>query len=317
MLRPSESDIKSSFATLQIEPNSDWRSVKQAYRKLVREWHPDRQHNNKETAETKIRQINRAYSLLRKHYQFTITPSEQEIFGSKNSKHAKNQPSQTIISITLDAVKRYAKHPNKNHDQSLSLARYAKDQLIWLKQLIAAIFSRRQTKWIVLSTPFIVVIYYSLSATLSSLNKNPSIVLTNTTDLSVEQDRSHDTTLASQNNFITVGDDMVKVLEVEGPPTASSSTAWYYGKSAIFLKDGVVVSWYVDPSRSLNVREARQSVSFIKKGLDKNMVLALLGPPTEMKSDRWYYGSSMIRFEEDVVADWYNSRSSPLRSFLR
>lgn len=328
MPQPSESDIQASFAVLQIEPNSDWQTVKSAYRKLVREWHPDLQHNQKEAAEAKIRQINRAYTLLRKHYQFSLTRTEHGFFDDKHSTRSKDHPfshSQTIISITLDAVKRYATHRNGG-DNTHSFAAYCKEQMEWMRQLATAILSRKQIKWILIGAPLTIIAFYTTLSILKLEVDAPPITVTNTHNTKTighfEEDKKPGKqglplkSVASKD-FITVGDNMVKVLETLGPPTASSATAWYYGQSAIFLKEGFVVSWYIDPSRPLNVREPGQAIHFLKKGLDKNMVLALLGPPTEMKTDRWYYGSSMVHFEEGLVADWYNSKSSPLHSFVR
>jgi curved DNA-binding protein CbpA len=51
------------YLTLGVEKDARADEIEKAYRKLVREWHPDRNPGNKE-AEAKIRDINRAWSIL-------------------------------------------------------------------------------------------------------------------------------------------------------------------------------------------------------------------------------------------------------------
>jgi hypothetical protein len=46
-------------------------------------------------------------------------------------------------------------------------------------------------------------------------------------------------------------------------------------------------------------------------GMSSEQVRAIEGEPTGLHGDRWDYGPSWIRFEDDQVVDWY---SSPLRS---
>lgn len=49
----------------------------------------------------------------------------------------------------------------------------------------------------------------------------------------------------------------------------------------------------------------------LELGMSSEQVRAIEGEPTGLHGDRWEYGPSWIRFEDDQVVDWY---SSPLRS---
>ncbi len=58
------------YEILEIKPGASPEEVKQAYRKLVKEWHPDRfpdQPQRHQQAEEKIKQINEAYEYLKAH----------------------------------------------------------------------------------------------------------------------------------------------------------------------------------------------------------------------------------------------------------
>lgn len=60
-------DINNPFEILGLKPGASQAQVKQAYRQLVKTWHPDRfgDEKQKQEAEAKIKQINAAYNLIK------------------------------------------------------------------------------------------------------------------------------------------------------------------------------------------------------------------------------------------------------------
>ncbi|MBD2169605.1 DnaJ domain-containing protein [Calothrix membranacea FACHB-236] len=60
-------DINYPFEVLGLKPGASQAQVKQAYRQLVKTWHPDRfgDEKQKREAEAKIKQINAAYNLIK------------------------------------------------------------------------------------------------------------------------------------------------------------------------------------------------------------------------------------------------------------
>lgn len=56
-------DFKDYYALMGVAPNADAKTIKQAYRKLARQYHPDVNPGNKE-AEEKFKAINEAYQVL-------------------------------------------------------------------------------------------------------------------------------------------------------------------------------------------------------------------------------------------------------------
>lgn len=53
------------YNVLGVDKNADEKTLKKAYRKLSLKWHPDKNPNNKETAEQKFKEINEAYAVLK------------------------------------------------------------------------------------------------------------------------------------------------------------------------------------------------------------------------------------------------------------
>ncbi len=73
---------KDLYGMLGVSRTADDRTIKKAYRKLAKEYHPDRNPNNREQAEKKFKEVNEAYDILkdpekRKLYdQFGMAPFE-------------------------------------------------------------------------------------------------------------------------------------------------------------------------------------------------------------------------------------------------
>jgi tetratricopeptide (TPR) repeat protein len=71
-------DINHAYEVLGLTPGASQEQVKQAYRQLVKIWHPDRFFNpeDKQEAESKIKEINLAYKKLKsEHLNTTSVPS--------------------------------------------------------------------------------------------------------------------------------------------------------------------------------------------------------------------------------------------------
>ena len=60
----SNTHFKDYYKILGIEPDSSAEQIKKAYRKLAFEYHPDRNSENREQAETKFKEVTEAYGVL-------------------------------------------------------------------------------------------------------------------------------------------------------------------------------------------------------------------------------------------------------------
>src|SRR5882724_12603724 len=79
---------------LGLEPGASLSQIKEAYRDLVKVWHPDRFTGDpkmQRKAEEKLKIVNAAYAWLSKNYSTTEHSYSQEVPGSKTSEEQRNQ----------------------------------------------------------------------------------------------------------------------------------------------------------------------------------------------------------------------------------
>ncbi|MGD0732360.1 MAG: DnaJ domain-containing protein [Terracidiphilus sp.] len=121
--------------------------------------------------------------------------------------------------------------------------------------------------------------------------------------------------------YVTIGSTKAEVLEQQGSPTAASENKLVYGRSELYLKDGAVTGWKIDPSSSpIRVKLWPQSavdpsMDFFTVGSTKDDVLVVQGTPTAFSEDKFEYGGSEIYFQDDRVVRWKNDPASiPLRA---
>ena len=121
-------------------------------------------------------------------------------------------------------------------------------------------------------------------------------------------------------SYITVGSTKDEVIAQQGPPTASSEDKLVYGSSELYLKDGTVVGWKIDPQSPIKVK--LWPASSVDPGLDhfsigssKDAVLVVQGTPTAFTQDEFEYGGSRVYFQYNRVVNWKNDPASiPLRA---
>eukprot|EP00931_Biecheleriopsis_adriatica_P019735 TRINITY_DN13374_c0_g2_i1.p1 TRINITY_DN13374_c0_g2~~TRINITY_DN13374_c0_g2_i1.p1 ORF type:complete len:1073 (+),score=270.19 TRINITY_DN13374_c0_g2_i1:86-3304(+) len=64
VIRDASGEPPNHYEVLGIDPKADDEKIKKSYRKLVLEWHPDKNPADREEAQVKIRQINNAYETV-------------------------------------------------------------------------------------------------------------------------------------------------------------------------------------------------------------------------------------------------------------
>ena len=123
------------------------------------------------------------------------------------------------------------------------------------------------------------------------------------------------------SSYIAVGSTRDEVLAQQGAPTAASEDKLVYGKSELYLKDGFVVGWRIDPDSSpIRVKLWPQytinpSPEYFTIGSSRDIVLAVQGTPTAFAEDKCEYGGSEVYFRDNKVVGWKNdSASIPLRA---
>ena len=78
------------YAILGVFPDDDWTTVRNAYQRQIRRWHPDRYQNrsHQELAEEKTKALNYAYHELSDyHRRFGALPADGSSSPSVHSSH--------------------------------------------------------------------------------------------------------------------------------------------------------------------------------------------------------------------------------------
>lgn len=88
MIDPIQKNLERCFAVIDADPNTDWADIEKKYRKLVHQWHPDRNSDkNSEFAKSKFIEINSAYKTLKLHYRSKKAPARHIPKGQKGRQH--------------------------------------------------------------------------------------------------------------------------------------------------------------------------------------------------------------------------------------
>jgi hypothetical protein len=110
------------------------------------------------------------------------------------------------------------------------------------------------------------------------------------------------------------------VIALQGTPTETSDDKLVYGKSELYLKDGAVVGWRIDPNAATMRVElwptspVDTEPGYFAVGSTRDFVLAVQGTPTAFSQDKFEYGGSVVYFQNNRVASWKNDPASiPLR----
>jgi DnaJ domain len=120
--------------------------------------------------------------------------------------------------------------------------------------------------------------------------------------------------------YVTIGSTKDEVLALQGPPTASSDDKLVYGRSELYLKDGSVIGWRIDPvSDPIRVKlwpehSVDTSQDCFTVDSTKDDVLVVQGTPTAFSTDKFEYGGSEVYFHNNRVVRWKNDLASiPLK----
>jgi hypothetical protein len=109
------------------------------------------------------------------------------------------------------------------------------------------------------------------------------------------------------------GDNKAKVVSIQGAPDDTGETIFRYGSSIVYFKAGLVTGWS-DGFPRLRVR-TRAEMGFdllntFSVGSSRAEVFRAQGEPTGLTPRSYYYGSSVVFFENDRVTSWMQADQS-------
>lgn len=300
-----EVDWHHCYKVLGVVPGSDWKTVQAAYRRQAQTSHPDRFPDGSEEqrqAEQQIVEINKAYQSLSKYYkQNGKLPGER-----MGSIHQPNEPTGTHAASSRDA------QASGNRPRST------------LATLIAALLRRRVVKF-ALYGAIGYLGYQMMFAPDEEIHHRPPPRHVPVAGHEASAGTDHDGYAPSPSgHYIYAGTTMGEVHAIQGTPTQTIGSIWYYGNSYIVFERGVVKGWHVDPDYPLRIRphNARDAVeTHVTRVPDKftigsteEEVLAIQGRPITRTPEMWDYGTSEVYFRNGRVVDWTSSPLLPLKA---
>jgi hypothetical protein len=268
------------YAILGIFPDDDWATVRNAYQRQIRRWHPDRFQNrmHQELAEEKTKELNYAYHELNNyHRQYGVLPPDgtssrtAQPVPQDNMVHFSDethfQSTDNWIDTSLPYTEPETPKRNRFGDSAVVITFLAFAFLVWGEQFFMA--SEYQES---VSSVEVDVAKQDKNIPMElfarqSVHENTTTRVGNSARTS-RQDKSRNqaneftssTLSPDQSTLGSIatgkfgnGSSKSEVLAVQGPPLRQTEHVWYYGTSRIYFRNGKVTGWYESPSNPIAI----------------------------------------------------------------
>jgi len=245
------------YKVLGIKPESNWSELRNAYKKSIQKWHPDRfkdETPEKLAAEHKIKVINIAYNQIHQYYRDNSSlPPLDEINKEDTIVDATKKTTSRKASVTDTQI--------KTHSERKSIIKDKRKNS-----------SKRFITFIVLISLFPSYYFYmdisNVENQFDTNNRSKEINTQNNTlpqmtketiskpnylpdNISQKSQKNIDSTdnisthesLIIRGGYFTNGSTFSDVIDTQGAPTSTVGDIWFYGQSEVHFKDGKVSHW--------------------------------------------------------------------------
>ncbi|MGA2402151.1 MAG: J domain-containing protein [Syntrophobacteraceae bacterium] len=316
-----EAFSETDFRLLGLEPGSKPSEVRQAYRALVKKWHPDRHHSKpyetRALAEKKFREIDEAYRRISRGWAKTPHITERGNCRAASpgiAPHAQRQAKTQARAATASRSR-----------PGIDFRPFFRAKIVLPALLLtAAIFILTQLPSFLPDTAVNTETHNPRIAEDSTGDKNPSSL--GPSEVLVGPQASGDLApspapvlppalLQPQpeppSPFFTLGSTTSEVLYIQGPPSRVQGQTWTYGLSEIQFRNGRVWAFNnFDGSLRVRMRPGisndRQIPAHITIGSSEEDVLLVQGTPTRVDGGKWFYGFAELVFKNGRVAEYDN-----------
>ena len=291
---PQDNDYRNHYQSLEIEPGCAWKELKEAYRRAVKTWHPDRfiDENEKAEAEKRIKAINIAFDSLSGYFK------DHGVLPLSSPKSSEKRPTDA----STPANDQYMDTPG--HTGWADIPAAQKRRLFTFPRIMALLI--------------VGGLFYTIWAVLSDdeVTNTPKPYSTSTARVDNGYTSNPLLTDNKPKKYFTVGSTLGEVYDAQGKPDRTEEGVWHYGESKVFFKDGKVTKWDESALKLLNTTmsavQANTGLRTFTYGSSKDEVLAAMGVPTHISKEEWLYGVSRVNFKNDKVIGWYSSPLDPL-----
>lgn len=267
------------YAILGVFPDDDWATVRNAYLRQIRRWHPDRiqNHAHQALAEEKTKELNSAYQELSQFHRRHGTLPPDESSERKSSRASQSDIAQVDFDVNFNPVDGWAGTASDISESSAPKRRRFGGPAAAVT-LLALAYLLWEGLWP--ATPEYDEPSYPMEAGTGHADKDSSEILF----------RRHS------------GQDK-SAIKVGRTATTSAQTGAQQPS----------VSPPSPPGSSSRLAESPALLDGVETGSTKTEVLALQGPPLRQTEYVWYYGKSRIYFRDGKVTGWYESPGDPIR----
>lgn len=230
------------YSLLNINLDCNWDDLRKTYRLLIKKWHPDQFMDEKEKslATDKLKDLNTAYKQLADYYKkngkLPLKSNTASRPVTRNTQRT-NYKSRATTSKNIQKRKKYSPHI-----------------------------------MFILLLSFMVAGYQYIENVISFLTPDDSVDLTfkkrNTHNHLKE--RNSNSPNESKAEYFTYGSSIGKVILIQGRPDKIIGNIWFYGKSEIHFKNGLVTKWIRSTSKPLKAEVEELTSKNINNNVKKS-----------------------------------------------
>jgi hypothetical protein len=284
-------DYRDCYAVLGVSPDAEWGALRAQYRRLIRQWHPDRfpaDIGQRKIAEEQSKRITAAYQILDRYRR------NHGALPRVAPRPVPPAPHRRARGEDAGSQRMPSKADGRAGPSGLERA-VRTDGLLWRK--------RRAVLALCASIAALYLAHRYYADVEPRRDGQPVIAVPDPAARPVADG-------AQEPGGISLGSTIGEVYAVQGIPTQTAGDSWYYGKSQIRFSGGQVVSWHEDPGNPLRIaRNQRAPVEpgNFKVGSTKDEVRAIQGNPVTETATVWDYGLSRVYFDGNRVVRWEES----------
>jgi curved DNA-binding protein CbpA len=339
-----------ALQALDLDAGASEKQIRDAYRVLVKVWHPDRFEGDaklKQAAEDKLKALNSAYILLTSR----AAPGEP---GTCERPRTSEQPGPRVRRQPAAAARPASRQPRRFRFPTGAFLKFA---LLAGCVLVAGVFLMAMDSFLAsdpatgrIYTEFRGGVEANFRQTVSGLWNQagqhwralspeksaaaPTAAETAEADPMEAAAQSPPPPSGSQSlhrrepgdahaaparlqPYITAGLTRDEVTAVLGAPTTSTESKLVYGGSELNFTAGKLTGWKIDAtSAPIRVKlwpdaPVDPNLTSFTLGSAKNEVLVVEGTPTLFSEDTFGYGGAQVYFKNNRVVGWKNDPASP------
>jgi hypothetical protein len=327
-----------ALQTLELAPRATDEQIRNAYRTLVKVWHPDRFQADprlKETADAKLKALNAAYILLTRIEISDEKPRRPQPAATRPRPAVRPARARARFSFQLPTAVLLKFGLLAGAVLVAGAFLFALDGFFASDPTTGRVYSTARAQVVANARETADTIWsqadHHLHTLLPAKSEAAPIAAPITANASLleaaaqsgdspqslhrrEPGASRAETVKLQP-YITAGLTREEVIAVLGAPTSSTETKLIYGDSELDLTSGKLSGWNIAPAALIRVKlwpdaPVDPDLTAFHLGSTKNEVLVAQGTPTLYSEKTFGYGGSRVFFENNRVVSWKNDPST-------